>query len=156
PQLPPNPLQPRPVAPNGRTVPERKSPAVAVMTTFRIALLLLALMGMCSADAADVYGVRWRVIADEEAEYHLPCERVEKAAGMEASDFDAVFPWSAIQRCEVRGQVMVEIPKHYTRRHVSDGYEYRLISAEKRPGFYVDPAFVENGKELEKIYVGAY
>lgn len=119
-------------------------------------MLLLVLLGTQIVHAADVYGVRWKVIADEAADYHLPCERVEKAAGMKAADFDTVFPWSAMKRCEVRGNTMVEIPKHYMRRHVSDGYEYRLISAEKLPGFVVDPAFVEDGKELAKVYVGAY
>lgn len=120
------------------------------------AILLLSLLNPRSGDAAEIYGVRWRIIVNEETDYSLPCERLEKAVGMKADDFDTVFPWSAIKRQEIGGNVMVEIPKHYTRRDVRDGYEYRMISAEKLPGFYVDPAFVENGKEVEKIYVGAY
>ncbi len=125
------------------------------------------------------YGVRWKLIEDEAVDYHLPCERIEDAAGLSAKAFDRIFPWSDIRPCKivkrpdgstkiscsgdpefasssVAGNIMVEIPKHYTRRYVSGGYEYRLISAEALPGFYVDPAFVENGRELDRIYVGAY
>jgi len=125
------------------------------------------------------YGVRWKQVADEVADYYLPCERIQDAAGLSAADFDGIFPWSHIKLCNVRkaadgthtvtyssapgfrvdgtnGNVMVEIPRHYIRRYTSDGYEYRLISAEPRAGFIVDPAFVENGHEIEKMYVGAY
>src|SRR5690606_971103 len=54
------------------------------------------------------------------------------------------------------GDVMVEIPKHYVKRYRENGYEYLLISGTPRDGFILDPSFVENGKVLEKIYVGRY
>ena len=114
------------------------------------------------------YGVRWKLIVDEVADYDLPCERLGDAAGLTTKDFDRVFPWSQMQLCKiitdadgvrrichagepdfvsekVRGNVMVEIPKHYTKRVVSDGCEARFISSARLPGYYVDPAFVENG-----------
>lgn len=125
------------------------------------------------------YGVRWKLVADEEVDYYLPCERIEAAVGLTAKAFDRIYPWSQVRLCKivklpdgsnkiiyrgepefasetVRGNIMVEIPKHYAKRHIHEGYEYRLIAAEPLPGFYVDPAFVEEGRELDKIYVGAY
>ncbi len=125
------------------------------------------------------YGVRWKIIKNEAVDYYLPCERVEAAVGLSPSDFDTVFPWSEIKRCNIlnrtdgtqkityehepefalngsNGHVMVEIPKHYSKRFVRHGYEYRLISDRPRDGFIVDPAFIENGVEIEKIYVAAY
>ena len=125
------------------------------------------------------YGVRWKIIENEASDYYLPCERVGDAAGLSPSGFDTVFPWSGIRRCNVlkradgthtityehepgfaldgsNGNVMVEIPKHYSRRCLRDGYEYRFISSRPREGFTVDPAFIENGAELGRIYVAAY
>ncbi len=129
--------------------------------------------------SAGQYGVRWKVIQDEAVDYYLPCERIEAAATLSAADFDGIFPWSHVKLCNLRkaadktptvtyesepgfavdgtnGSVMAEIPKHYGKRYISDGYEYRLISAQPRSGFTVDPAFVENGREIEKVYVGVY
>lgn len=125
------------------------------------------------------YGVRWKQIADEAVDYYLPCERLQDASELSAADFDRIFPWSHIKLCNVRkapdgthtvtyssapgfrldgtnGNVMVEIPKHYSRRYAKDGYEYRLVAAEPCAGFIVDPAFVEDGREIAKVYVGAY
>jgi len=125
------------------------------------------------------YGVRWKRIENEAVDYDLPCERIEDAAGLSPGDFDRIFPWSDIKLCNVKkrsgkrhsityssqpgfaldgsnGNVMVEIPKHYSKRYIRDGYEYRLISAKPRPGFILDPAFVENSRTVKKVYVGAY
>lgn len=125
------------------------------------------------------YGVKWKRIADEAVDYHLPCERIQDASGLVPADFDRIFPWSEIKLCNLRrladgthaitgsndpgfaldgsnGNVMVEIPKHYSRRYMLDGYECRLIAGEAHPGFIVDPAFVENGREIDRIYVAAY
>lgn len=125
------------------------------------------------------YGVRWKVVENEAVDYCAPCERIEDAAGLAAADFDRIFPWSRVELCNVRrlgdgmaaivhrsdpgfaldgsnGNVMVEVPKHYYRRYRAGGYEYRLVSAEPRSGFDVDPAFVEDGREIDKMYVGAY
>ena len=125
------------------------------------------------------YGVRWKVIENETVDYYLPCERIEHAKRLSPKDFDRIFPWSHIKLCNIKkrsgkrhtityssgrgfaldgskGNVMVEIPKHYSKRYIRDGYEYRLISAKPRSGFIVDPAFVENGRAIKKVYVGAY
>ncbi|MBE6414858.1 MAG: immunoglobulin domain-containing protein, partial [Verrucomicrobiaceae bacterium] len=114
------------------------------------------------------------------------CERVGDSVGFSVcpaspqnegmSDFDKVYPWSDIKLCvlEIKNNVVkksylsaddtiplnkdifVEIPKHYIKREIKDGYEYRWISAEKKDGYEIDPSFVENGKELPFIYVSAY
>lgn len=131
------------------------------------------------ASHMETYGVRWKLIENEATDYFLPCERVEDATGLSMESFDTISPWSEIKRCNIqeradgthaityehdlgftldgsKGNVMVEVPKHYCRRYLHDGYEYRLISTRPREGFVVDPAFVENGVEVEKIYVAAY
>ena len=125
------------------------------------------------------FGVRWKIVKDETVDYYLPCERVENAVGLSPADFNSIFPWSQIRLCNVKtladgahaitykdapgfaldgtnGNVMVEIPKHYSKRYIGDGYEYRLISAKPGPGFIVDPAFLENGREIDRMYVAAY
>jgi hypothetical protein len=144
---------------------------------FRYALsaffCLMALMPSFGAE----YGVRWKVIVDEVADYDLPCERLGAAAGLTSEQFDKVFPWSDMRLCKLvpqpdgkveicyadeptfaskQGNVMVEIPKHYTKREVKEGHESRWISAKRLPGYYTDPAFVERGRELEHVYVSAY
>ena len=65
-------------------------------------------------------------------------------------------------------QVMVEQPKFYYKvvplqlEPITDGIGYHLrkaryyISDTPKPGFKVHPAFVRNGKEVEKIYLSAY
>lgn len=121
------------------------------------------------------------------------CTRIEDAKGLEndfviasqfqnggKNDFDKVYPWSDIRRCNLtvnsdgtkkvtyegekdfatdgsNGDVMVEIPKFYSSRTVENGIEKWAITGEARDGFTVEPAFVDNsGKELDSIYVGAY
>ena len=66
------------------------------------------------------------------------------------------------------GQVMVEQPKFYYKvvplkiEPIVDGKGYHLrkaryyVSDTKQVGFKVHPAFVRNGKELNKIYLSAY
>lgn len=128
---------------------------------------------------APAYGVRWKLVLDEVTDYLAPCERIGLAQGLTARDFDSVYPFRAVKRCNVlerdsgatrityegdrgfsltgsNGNVFVEIPKHYVRRRQEDGYEYRYVSDRQLPGFVVDPAFVEDGRELDRIYVSAY
>ncbi|NLF18561.1 MAG: hypothetical protein GX595_15110 [Lentisphaerae bacterium] len=144
-------------------------------------MLLATTVGLSAATpaASGPYGVRWKLLVDDAADYARPCERTDAAAGLAPADFDRVFPWSQMRLCALRrrpgggyerlysdaprfaldgsaGHVMVEIPRHWSRRSIEDGFEVRRISAEPRPGFSVDPAFVEDGRELERIYVGAY
>lgn len=47
----------------------------------------------------------------------------------------------------------VRIPKFYVDKYVEDGYEYRVVSA---TGATPHPAFIENGIELDEIFVAAY
>lgn len=95
-----------------------------------------------------------------------------------ANDFDRSYPWSAMRRCAVSyvngkrqviyegesgyrtdgtaGEVMVEIPKHYAARRVSEEWEEILISPEPKEGFSLDPAFLTPQGEADAVYVGAY
>ena len=98
------------------------------------------------------YGVRWQLGNPNDLG-----ERCFDAKGLRAtfgvgsgngySDFDRVYPWSQIRRCNVRfdsdslvivydnepgfaldgsnGDVMVRIPKFYVEKYIDDGYEYR-------------------------------
>ncbi len=101
-------------------------------------------------------------------------------AGSGVNDFDNAYPWSEMKLCNVKqgddgsakvtyeddekfsidgsnGNVMVEIPKFYSKRVVKDGYEYLWVSGKNHDGYVVDPAFIgENGDELDHIYVAAY
>lgn len=100
-------------------------------------------------------------------------------ANLGSNDFDNAYPWCEMKRCNVtvkdgkttityegesgysedgsNGNVMVEIPKFYTKRTVKDGYENISISGKKYDGYQLDSAFIgTDGDELEHIYVGAY
>ena len=126
------------------------------------------------------YGVRWR-----KGNPYDRGERCFDAVGLQAtfgighfngkSDFDQVYPWSQIRRCNVKtengqtivtyddepgfaldgsnGDVMVRIPKFYVEKFVADGYEYRVVS---RKGQRPHPAFIEDGLELDAVYVSAF
>lgn len=95
------------------------------------------------------------------------------------NDFDNAYPWCEMKRCNIKvsngkktivyenekgytndgtnGNVMVEIPKFYTKRTVEDGYETIMISGTMYDGYQLDPAFIgTDGNELEHIYVAAY
>jgi hypothetical protein len=54
------------------------------------------------------------------------------------------------------GQVMVEIPKFYTRRTVSGTVTKWEISAFPQAGFTIHPAFIKDGVEVNFRYYGAY
>ncbi len=96
------------------------------------------------------------------------------------NDFDKAFPWCDMKLCNVadvgngvkrityqdsksfktdgsNGNVMVEIPKFFTKREIKDGYEYIWISGERHDGYSLEPAFTGRmGGTLANIYVGAY
>ena len=126
------------------------------------------------------YGVRWQT----DNPYDLG-ERCFDAEGLRArfgvgrvegiSDFDQVYPWSGIKRCNIKrqggktvitfdddpafaldgsnGDVFVRIPKFYVERYVKDGYEYRVVCGK---GDKPHPAFIEDGRELDAVYVSAF
>ena len=54
------------------------------------------------------------------------------------------------------GQVMVEIPKFYTRRTVAGTVTTWSISSVPRTGYTVHPAFIKDGVEVPYRYIGAY
>lgn len=126
------------------------------------------------------YGVRWKT----DNPYDLG-ERCLDAEGLRAkfgvgsspgkSDYDQVYPWSEIKRCNIKrqgeetiitfdddpsfsvdgsnGDVFVRIPKFYVEKYIENGYEYRVVSGK---GDKPHPAFIENGKELDAVYVSAF
>lgn len=126
------------------------------------------------------YGIRW--LADNPYDGG---ERCLDASGLNArfgvgnmegkSDFDQVYPWNSIRRCNVRrendstivifdddpsfrldgsnGDVFVRIPKFYVEKYIDNGYEYRVISGR---GSRPHPAFIENGREVDAVYVSAF
>ena len=126
------------------------------------------------------YGVRWKT----DDPYDLG-ERCLDAEGLRArfgvgsspgkSDYDQVYPWSEIKRCNIKrlgeetiitfdddpsfsvdgnnGDVFVRIPKFYVEKYIENGFEYRVVSGK---GDKPHPAFIENGKELDAVYVSAF
>ena len=126
------------------------------------------------------YGVRWSL-----SDYDDLGSRCFDSIGKNAtigigatngsSDFDSIYPWSQIKRCNIKensngapivtfegesgfaldgtnGDVFVRIPKFAYERYIENGYEYRVVS---RSG-NVHPAFIENGKELNEIFISAF
>ncbi|MBR2616028.1 MAG: hypothetical protein IKC69_05065 [Clostridia bacterium] len=94
------------------------------------------------------------------------------------NDFDSAYPFGAIRRACVKiengkrhvilegeegfsltgeaGEVMVRIPKFYSKREKQGSVEKWMISGTKHPGFALEPAFLRDGKELDYVFVGAY
>src|SRR5690554_3072282 len=125
-----------------------------------------------------VYGLEWNQTLDT-------YQRLEDAVGMVAitqgqNDFDNVYPWSRMKRCNLDdnanvlayfgdptfkddgsiGQVMVQIPKFWYKSEMfNEGGNkiYRWWIADKElKDFKLHPAFVRNGVEKDFIYIGAY
>ncbi|MEE0060025.1 MAG: hypothetical protein UE295_04275 [Acutalibacteraceae bacterium] len=96
------------------------------------------------------------------------------------NDFDTAYPWCDMKLCNVsvdkdgkekitledeggfktdgsNGNVMVRIPKFYSKRIVKDGYEYIWISGTKHKGYSIEPVFIEkDGKIADYVYISAY
>lgn len=96
------------------------------------------------------------------------------------NDFDKAYPWREMKLCNIQldnngkktviykgdsrysetgsnGNVMVQIPKFYSKRVVDGDYEEIWVSGKKHSGYKLDPIFKDNnGKELDYVYVGAY
>ena len=127
------------------------------------------------------YGVKWSV-----SDYDDLGQRCFDAVGLTAtigegnndgsSDFDNIYPWSEMKRCNIKtnangakivtfegesgfaldgtnGDVFVRIPKFCVERYTDNGYEYRVVS--RNQGF-THPAFIENGNEIDEIFIGAF
>ena len=90
------------------------------------------------------------------------------------SDYDNIYPWSEMRRCNLRvtdngakvvvyegedgfaldgsnGDVFVRIPKFKTNRYTHEGRMYVVIGEG-----YTHPLFIENGVELDEVFVGAF
>lgn len=126
------------------------------------------------------YGVKWSTTdPDDLGSRCFAAEGLTATIGVGAtdgqSDFDNIYPWSEMKRCNIRinsagakivtfegedgfaldgsnGDVFVRIPRFGVEKYTQDGYEYRVITAEGAP----HPAFREGDKLLDEIFVGAY
>ncbi|MCD8305408.1 MAG: hypothetical protein LUC49_01925 [Prevotella sp.] len=103
------------------------------------------------------YGVRWSLtdVNDLGERCFSACNKTARIGiGQQDgySDFDTIYPWSEMQLCNIGGDTFVRIPKFSVKRYQDGGYEYRIITREGTP----HPAFIEDGRELDAIYVGAY
>ena len=127
------------------------------------------------------YGVKWDTT--NKTSYG---ERILDAVGLEASigigvvkgfsDFDNIYPWSEMKRCNIKnnangasivifegeagfrldgsnGDVFVRIPKFFIQKYTKNNWDYRIISD---CGSIPHPAFVENGKEVDEIFIAAF
>ena len=127
------------------------------------------------------YGIKWEIGNDDDLGSRcFDAENMTATIGVGSSDgssdFDSVYPWSEIKRCNIKknengaeivtfegesgfslygtnGDVFVRIPKFYYDRYRKDGYEYRVISEN---GLNVHPAFIENGEVLDEIFISAF
>lgn len=127
------------------------------------------------------YGVKWSTT--DKDDLGTSCfDAVGKTASIGigntngSSDFDSIYPWSEMKRCNIKvnangakivtfegepgfslsgvnGDVFVRIPKFCVEKYKEDGYEYRVVS---RNQGLVHPAFIENGEEIDEIFVAAF
>lgn len=92
------------------------------------------------------------------------------------NDFDNIYPWSGMRRCNVNengdilayeddpnfkldgtnGDVMVEIPKFYYKRTKAGTGEEWWICGTKLPGYELHPLFMDDGKEMSKVFHSCY
>ncbi|MGV9141411.1 MAG: hypothetical protein ACOC1X_00575 [Promethearchaeota archaeon] len=117
----------------------------------------------------ETYGIYFDYENDE-------ISRINTAEDLTQSDFDDIYPWSEMRRCNLsdggevnayhdeagyeedgsNGEVMVEIPKFWYRSYSDENGKAWLISPERRDGYKLHPAFVKSGKEMDYIYFSAY
>jgi hypothetical protein len=131
-----------------------------------------------------VYGIEWNKTQDsyrrlQDAEDLSVIHA--RTPGYKDSDFDDIFPWNKIKRCNLadnitvnsyygdpdyaengsNGQVMDEIPKFYYKfekeTDTSGDKIYRwFITENPKTGFTLFPAFIRNGKVNDYIYIAAF
>lgn len=127
------------------------------------------------------YGVKWSITDADDLG-----ARCFDAVGLSAeiaigstgghSDFDSIYPWSEMKRCNIllnangakvvtfegesgfaldgsNGDVFVRIPKFSVEKYAKDGEEYRVISNDSG---HIHPAFIEDGKVLDEIFISAF
>lgn len=114
-------------------------------------------------------GINWNKTADT-------ITRTLNAKGYTQTDFSRLFPWNRIRRCNLadngtvtayhgdagfkydgtNGQVMVECPKFYYKVGNDASNYLPRVSQYKKSGYKVHPAFVNDGVEKSKTYIGAF
>lgn len=126
----------------------------------------------------NIYGVSWNTAAAsskltrlaDAAGFADPVAALGAGAG--SSPFDNILPWSGMKECNIVSGVVtayrgdatfsrtandtfIEIPKFWVK---FDGPTLRnsYISSSPQEGFFVHPAFMRRGVEVDKIYVGKY
>ena len=136
-----------------------------------------------SIEQTETYGIEWNQTRDSYtrlADSKGLSVPGAQTAGYKYSDFDDIFPWSEMGRVNLadsgtvnarygdptyatdgsNGQVMVEIPKFYSKFELVDTTGDRIfrwyVSKENLDGFSVDPMFVRDGAEKDYIYIAAF
>lgn len=128
-------------------------------------------------DEAAIRGGERRILdaAPLENDYVIG-DRFQKNGGK--NDFDDAYPFGAMALCCLRlvdgkkeivlegepgfdrtgksGNVMVRIPKFYSRREKEGTLERWMVSGVCHEGFSLEPCFLRDGKELDYVYVAAY
>ena len=127
------------------------------------------------------YGVRWNGTASTLCDrlgnaVGLVANAHHGTADYVQNDFDSIYPWSDIKTCNIdadgnvlayleepsfardgtNGDVMVEIPKFYYKRVKTGIVEEMWICEEQLPGYELHPLFIDNGKEVSKVFHSAY
>lgn len=135
-----------------------------------------------SSDKIKEYGVRWGGGASTSCERlgdakGLVANAYQGSTGTAVvNDFDNIYPWSGMRRCNVNengdilayendpnfkldgtnGDVMVEIPKFYYKRTKTGTVEEWWICGTKLPGYELHPLFMDDGKEMSKVFHSCY
>lgn len=127
------------------------------------------------------YGVRWAGTSSTVCErlgnaVGLIANAHKGSTQSVRNDFDNIYPWSDIKTCNIdadgnvlaylgdssfrrdgtNGDVMVEIPKFYYRRIKTGTAEEFWICASKLPGYELHPLFIDNGKEVSRVFHSVY
>lgn len=127
------------------------------------------------------YGVRWAGTSSTVCErlgnaVGLIANAHKGSTQSVRNDFDNIYPWSDIKTCNIdadgnvlaylgdslfrrdgtNGDVMVEIPKFYYRRIKTGIVEEIWICASKLPGYELHPLFIDNGKEVSRVFHSVY
>ena len=127
------------------------------------------------------YGVRWNGTSSAVCErlgdaVGLTAKAHKGSTESVDNDFDNIYPWSDIKTCNIdadgnvlaylgepsfardgtNGDVMVEIPKFYYKRVKTGIVEEIWICGTKLPEYELHPLFIDNGKEVGKVFHSVY
>lgn len=130
------------------------------------------------------YGLRWNATTDTYTRIGAAkVKSYSKSGGIITSDFDNIYPWSEMKRCNLaddltvnayygdagyvedgsNGQVMVEIPQFWLKKETyidsnGDKIHEWYISEFPRSGYKLHPTFINTRQNLiySKVYMSAY